>query len=106
MNRIEINKATDPLADYVEAARKVPLVVTRRGKPLVAIVSVDQTDMECLSLGTNPDFLALIERSRAQIAKGQGVSSDEVRRRLSLPQKRKTAKRKTERNGSRTRRAS
>jgi prevent-host-death family protein len=106
MNHIELNKATEPLAEYVDRARKEPLVVTRRGKPLVAIVAVDYMDMECLSLGTNPDFLAIIERSRARMAKEGGLSSDQVRRRLGLPKSKKVAQRKPDRNGKRARRAS
>ena len=105
MKRIEFSKATGPLAGYVAGARKEPLVITRRGKPLVAIVSVGEMDMECLSLGTNSDFLALIERSRQQMRQGKGIPAAEVRRRLGLPA-RKPTKRKSAINGKRTRRAS
>ncbi len=46
--------------------------------------SIKNVDLETTPLSTNPQFLALIERSRArQKAKG-GISSDEMRRRLGL----------------------
>jgi len=37
---------------------------------------------ESLALATNPDFLALIERSRARCPAGSGISTEEMRRRL------------------------
>ncbi|GFP20502.1 hypothetical protein HKBW3S03_02005, partial [Candidatus Hakubella thermalkaliphila] len=43
-------------------------------------------DMETVSLSTNPQFLALIERSRARQQAEGGISSEEMRRRLGLGQ--------------------
>ena len=52
-------------------------------KAVVAmLVPVDSADLESLSLSTNPDFLAIIERSRARCKPGSGISTDEMRRRL------------------------
>lgn len=42
-------------------------------------------DRETLSLSTNPDFIALLERSRARMKLEGGLTTDEVRRRLGLP---------------------
>lgn len=42
-----------------------------------------EVDLESLSLGTNPDFLALIEQSRARCRAGEGISTDEMRARIS-----------------------
>jgi hypothetical protein len=41
-------------------------------------------DHETLSLGSNPDFIALIESSRARHPPGTGIPIEVVRRRLGL----------------------
>jgi hypothetical protein len=59
-------------------------VVTREGKPIAVVVSIEDVDLESVSLSTNSQFLAIIERSRASHKPGTGMSSDEVRTRLGL----------------------
>jgi len=85
MKTLEMAKATGPLAQYAEKAAKEPLVLTVDGKPVVALVSVEDADWESVSLSTNPKFIALIERSRARLRAGKGISPAEMRRRLSRP---------------------
>jgi hypothetical protein len=53
-----------------------------RGKPVAALVSLENADMETVSLSTNAQFMALIERSRAHQTEQGGVSAEEMRRRL------------------------
>ena len=84
MKMISLNEATASLAEYVQQSDKLPVVVTKRGKPVAALVSVSGVDAETLSLGTNPDFLALIERSRASIRQGKGISTEEMHRRVGI----------------------
>jgi prevent-host-death family protein len=85
MKKIDITKATGSLRDYAENARDEPVIVMRRGKPLAAVVSVDEFDYESLSLSTNPKFIEIIARSRARLAKEGGIPAAEVRRRFGLP---------------------
>jgi len=79
---IELSGATGSLSEYARKARKEGLVLTRRGRPVAVLVPVDSADVESLSLSTNPDFLAIIERSRTRCKPGSGISTDEMRRRL------------------------
>jgi len=84
MKVVEISKATTSLGDYVRRLRKRPVVVTRNGKPVAALVPIENADLETISLSTNPKFLAIIERSRRR-AKTEGViSHEEIRRRFGL----------------------
>jgi prevent-host-death family protein len=85
MKTIDIAKATAALREYAENARNELVVVTRRGKPLAAVVSVDQLDYESLSLSTNPKFAQIIARSRARMEKEGGIPAAQVRRKLGLP---------------------
>ncbi|GAK60127.1 hypothetical protein U27_00018 [Candidatus Vecturithrix granuli] len=80
----EMTEANHPLADDIPHIESEPIVVMREGKPIAVVVSIDDVDMESLSLSTNPQFLAMIEHARATHTPGTGLSSDEVRKRLRL----------------------
>jgi prevent-host-death family protein len=82
MKTIEIGEATSPLADYIEGVQSEPLVITDHGTPTAVILPLTGTDLESVSLSTNPDFIALIERSRARSSAEGGISSAEMRRRI------------------------
>ena len=61
-----------------------PVILTVDGKPVAALMSIEDTDWETVALSTHPQFLALIERSRARQKAEGGISSTEMRRRLRL----------------------
>lgn len=84
MKTLEIDKATAPLADYARNLSQEPVVLTVAGKPVAALVAVENADLETVTLSTHPQFLALIERSRTRRKSQGGISSDEMRRRLKL----------------------
>lgn len=94
MKTIDVRRATAPLADYVQKARKGPVILTIGGKPVAALVPIEGADLETVALGTNPDFLALIERSRARHRSEGGISPEEMRRRFGIKPKRTAASRK------------
>jgi len=85
MKRLKIQDATASLADYVRDVDKEPVIVSRKGRPVAALVSIENADWETTSLSTNPRFLALIERSRKRQESDGGISSVEMRGRLGLP---------------------
>lgn len=84
MRIVEKSKATAPLADYTTRVKKEPVIVTRKGKPIAALVSLENADLETVALSTNRKFLALIERSRTRHRTEGGISSNEMRRRLGV----------------------
>ena len=84
MKKMDINEAVKPLAAYARQARQGPLIVTRRGKPLAAVVSLEGMDAESLAVSTDPGFLALLKRSRAAFKKKGGISVEEMRKRLGI----------------------
>lgn len=84
MRKIEASRATATLSEYVGSVQIEPIIVTISGKPKAALVPIEDVDMETLSLGTNPDFLAIIEKSRARQKVEDGISSQEMRRRLNV----------------------
>lgn len=87
MKTVEVSKATLPLSDYTKGVKKEPVIITKEGRPVAALVSLPNTDIETVSLSNNPKFIALIERSRARQKSEGGISSEEMRRRLERPKK-------------------
>jgi prevent-host-death family protein len=87
MRIVEKTEATASLAEYTTGVKKEPVIITRKGKPIAALVSIGNADLETISLSTNQKFLELIERSRVRQRTEGGISSDEIRRRLGVKTK-------------------
>ena len=84
MKAIEVDQATASLAEYAREVKTEPVLLTEHGCPVAALFSLENVDLESLSLSTNPQFMEIIEQSRARLAAAGGISSDEMRRRLGL----------------------
>lgn len=91
MKKLAKGKATGSLADYVDALGTGTLVVTSNGRPVAALVSLENVDAETLAMSTSPEFLQLIERSRRTHRSQGGRSPKDMRRRLGLAEGRKQA---------------
>lgn len=83
MKIVEIAQANATLAEYAAGLAEEPVIITSNGQPIAALITLENIDLETISLSTNPKFMELIERSRARRSEG-GVSSTEMRRRLGL----------------------
>ena len=84
MKTIELVNATGPLVEYARGLREEPLILTEEGRPVAALVPIEDADLESLALSTNPQFIALIEHSRARQRKEGGISPEEMRHRLGI----------------------
>src|SRR5262245_33351292 len=93
MKTLEMKQATGELASYAAQVRKGPVVVTDHGKPVMALVSIENADLETVSLSTDPRFIALIERSRALYKPDQGIPLEEIKRTSGIKTKTKPARR-------------
>ena len=82
MKIIEMTEAKASLAEYADRVAREPVIVTLNGEPVAALVAIENADFETISLSTNPEFMALIERSRARQKAEGGISSEEMRRQL------------------------
>ena len=58
MKTLEMSKATAPLADYARDVDKEPVIVTEHGRPVAALMPIENADRETVSLSTNAQFLA------------------------------------------------
>jgi antitoxin (DNA-binding transcriptional repressor) of toxin-antitoxin stability system len=83
MKTIDVADANTTLSEYARKGLREAVIVTRRGKPVLAVTPVNG-DWESVAIANNPKFLAVVGRSRASLDAGKGVSLDEMRRRLGL----------------------
>ena len=84
MTKVEFKKASGPLSEYAEKARKDPVIVIKRGKPFAAVIPIRNADEETVALSTSRKFVAIIESSRNRVKKEGAISASELRRRLGL----------------------
>ena len=83
MKSVRLSEITGSLSDYAREGLREPVVVTRQGRPLVAVVPLTRfDDWESVSLSTNAKFMEIIERSRASAREHGTLSLAEVRKRL------------------------
>ncbi|MEJ7639931.1 MAG: hypothetical protein WKF75_18665 [Singulisphaera sp.] len=82
MKMIILGEASILLADSEKQTRMEPLAVTDNGAPTAVILPLANADLETVSLSTNPEFIALIEQSRARARVEGSVSAEEMRRRV------------------------
>ena len=79
---VELTEATQSLAEYAQQVDGGAIIVTSNGRPIAAVVALPNTDVETIALSQNPDFLAIIERSRARHTHEGGIPSADMRRRF------------------------
>jgi len=82
MKKIELTEATKPLAEYVKEMDGQSMMIMYKGIALAALVPMDNTDYETVSLSTNPEFIALLQQSRARGRKEGGIPTEEMRKRI------------------------
>ena len=93
MKTLEMKEATGELASYAEQVLSEPVVVTDHGKPVMALMPIENADLETVTLSTDPRFIALIERSRALYEPGTGIRLEEIKRKYGIRKKSKPARR-------------
>jgi antitoxin (DNA-binding transcriptional repressor) of toxin-antitoxin stability system len=84
MKIVEIAEANATLAEYTSDLAESPVIITENGQPIAALVTLENVDLETISLSTNPKFIELMERIRSQRHTETPISSNEMRRRLDL----------------------
>jgi prevent-host-death family protein len=89
MMRVEMTDAKDSLSDYTRKALKEPVVVTRHGKPVAMLHSLTEDEWEDYAVSTDPDFIALMERSRARYKPGTGIPLEDVMSKYGIKPKRR-----------------
>jgi hypothetical protein len=82
MKKLSLAEASRPLAHYAAELHDDIVVVTKGHKAVAALVPLGNVDRESLALSAHPEFLALVERSRAEIAAGRTITLAAMRKRV------------------------
>jgi PHD/YefM family antitoxin component YafN of YafNO toxin-antitoxin module len=85
MKKLELERANDALANYVQEIGQETLVLMRNGQPVAILMPLTDTDLETIALSTNPEFLAILEASRESLKTKGGTPIEVVKQRLGLP---------------------
>ena len=80
MMRVELDGATGLLSDYARQARRAPVVITRRGKPVAILRTLTEQDWEDIVVSSDPAFQELMKRSLERFKPGSGIPLDEIER--------------------------
>jgi prevent-host-death family protein len=66
------------LSRYIQASRSGPVVVTKNGRPVAVLLSVDdEEEIERLQLAYSPKFQKIVSMANEQLRAGQGLDHDE-----------------------------
>lgn len=84
MRILDISEATSPLREYARKISDESVIITDDGKPVAALVPIGNADLETVELSSDPEFLRIIEASRALRNSTEVISSEEARKQLQL----------------------
>ena len=56
MTKVQFKKASGPLSEYAEKARKDPIIVIKRGKPFAAVIPIRNADEETVAPEPTENF--------------------------------------------------
>lgn len=84
MKHLELTEATNSLATYIQELGEETVVIIQNGQPVAVLMPVREDALEDISLSNNPEFLSILEQSRASLKQKGGISIDQVKKRLGL----------------------
>jgi hypothetical protein len=82
MKTMEMPASQGEFQRAMRQGRREGIVLIERGKPVAAIVPIEDADAETLSLSTNPTFLKILRQSFKQLDAGRALSLAEMRSRV------------------------
>jgi len=66
------------LSGYIRASKSGPVVVTKNGKPVAVLLSMqDEDEIERMILAYSPKFQWILQKAEQQIREGKGISHKE-----------------------------
>ncbi|MBI3410352.1 MAG: type II toxin-antitoxin system Phd/YefM family antitoxin [Planctomycetes bacterium] len=100
MKMIGLKEAKSRLSEFVDAAQRDRILITRRGEPAALVIGVEGQDIEQVVLGNDAEFWRMIQERRKR--SNGTMTSDEIRHSFGLDTtserlRRKKAKRKKQR---------
>src|SRR5438552_3390265 len=84
MKVIPLERVDLTLPEAADLAQGERIILTRKGKPWATLNNLSGTDWESVSLANNPQFMALIEKSRRAYREEGGTELQQLCRELGL----------------------
>ena len=84
MKVVALEETSMTVSELIELAKGGAVILTRDGQPLASVRDLSGSDWESASLSHNPQFMALIERSRQSYRDQGGIAIEQIRRELGL----------------------
>jgi prevent-host-death family protein len=80
-------------SEFLRKSQRSPVIVTKNGRPIAAIISVPQEEgeLERLILANTPKFVELLNAARKDIQETDGLRHEDVWRRIEKKPARKPA---------------
>jgi prevent-host-death family protein len=86
-------------SEYVRAAKKEPVVVTNKGKPVAVLFGTeDEDDLERLLMGHSSKLQSILEAARKRFRKGRGIPHESFWKEVEAENATSVPKRKRSRN--------
>ncbi|HKZ86172.1 MAG TPA: hypothetical protein VJ793_21265 [Anaerolineae bacterium] len=80
---LEQDKLT--LRDLAKLAQNGPVLVTEHGQPVIAVIALDESEAEAWLMGQSEELMEIVEQSRRRLRDEGGLSLEEMRQELGLP---------------------
>lgn len=77
MKTVSVTEAKARLSTYIRNAEEGPVILTRNGKAVAVLMSIEDADDWDDRLLESPQFQAILAKARQEIAEGKGIPSDE-----------------------------
>lgn len=82
MKSMEVPVGQKQLQAAIRQGEEETIVLTRRGKPVAAVVPMKGVDAETLRLSTSRRFMNILRRSFRQLDAGKRISVAEMKKRV------------------------
>jgi prevent-host-death family protein len=99
------NEVAADFSEYVRAAKKGPVVVTNKGKPVAVLLRAEsEEDLERLLLGHSPKLQSILEAARKRFREGRGIPHEKFWKEVEAEKASGNPRRNRARKNGRTRR--
>jgi antitoxin (DNA-binding transcriptional repressor) of toxin-antitoxin stability system len=66
-------------------AQNGPVLITEHGQPVIAVIALDEAEAEAWLMGQSEELMEIVEQSRRRLRDEGGLSLEEMRQELGLP---------------------
>ena len=74
MKIVPLAVVKDHFSSYIDESKESPIVVTRNGRPVAMLISInEEEDLDSILLSHNPRFIQLLEDARQHVRATEGV---------------------------------